>query len=111
MSDLVMVAAEALVPFLAGGATAVASGTAEEAGSDLYRAATSLVGKIRNRLHGTEAPEIEEVLRSALAEGVIAEKELELVASAAQAEYAIRVDKVKAKNVFIGRTKIDRFEA
>jgi hypothetical protein len=111
MGDLVVAAAEALVPFLAGGATAVATGTAEEAGSDLYRAATSLVGKIRNRLHGAEAPEVEAVLRSALAEGVIAEEELERVTSAARAEQAIHIGKVKGKNVFIGTTKIDKFEA
>jgi hypothetical protein len=111
MGDLVVAAAEALVPFLAGGATAVATGTAEEAGSDLYRAAMTLLGKIRSRLHGTEPPEVQAALRSALAEGVIVEEELELVASAAQAEQSIHIGRVKGKNVFIGTTKIDKFDA
>jgi hypothetical protein len=111
MSDLVVAAAEALVPFLTGGATAVATGTAEEAGSDLYRAATSLAGKIRNRLRGRDAHEVQAVLESALAEGIIVEEDLERVASAAQAEAAIHVGKVKAKNVFIGTTNIDKFKA
>jgi hypothetical protein len=71
MSDVIGIAADALVPILAAGGGAVATGAAGEAGSELYKAAASVIAKIGRRLHGrkTTKAEVAEALQSAIDDG------------------------------------------
>ena len=112
MSDLIA-AADALVPFLATGAGAVAAGTAEEAGAELYKSATSVIGKIRHRLRGTGRAEVEAALSDALDDGTLSTEDLRSLRAAFDASQGttnITVGDVKAENSFIGKNiTIDRF--
>lgn len=112
MSDPLVSVAETLIPFLAGGATAVAAGTSEGPGVDLCRAVSFLVGKLRDRIRGTDTSEVRAVLEAALAEGVITEADLLRVwSSTPGSRTTIRVDEVKVENSPSDTTNIDTFKA
>lgn len=110
MSDLVTVTADALLPFLAAGGAAVGAGVADQAGSDLYKATTALLAKIRNRLRGTSKADLEAAVRDALADGSVTTQELEhlrtvYVRSKSNASSVI-VGTVNAETSFVGNTEI-----
>jgi hypothetical protein len=114
VSELLTAASQALLPFVAAGAGAVAVGTAEEAGAELYRAATSLLSRIRHRLAGQERVDIEVALRDALHDGSVTEDDLvhlRNVHEAYQQAVHIHVKRIDAKNAFLGTTNIRNFEA
>lgn len=114
MSDLVTAAADALLPFVAAGAGAVAAGSADQAGRELYKAADSVLTKIRHRLRGQARASVEKAVRDALAEGLITREELERLRIACESYRSathITVAQVNAKNSFVGTTNIDKFEA
>ncbi|NLT54420.1 MAG: hypothetical protein GXX79_07585 [Actinomycetales bacterium] len=116
MTQFVTDAATALLPFVGAGGAAVAAGTAEELGADLYRSATGLLGKLRDRLRGTAREDVEDALHSCLEDGTVEEEELRqftmlaknVSVDASQATY--QVGTVEAKNVLFGAT-IDTFNA
>lgn len=109
MSELVQAAAEILVPFVGAGAGAVAGGSAEEAGADLYRLATGVIAKLGHRLKGRTAKDLEAAIDEALAGDVVSQAELQDLVRAAQAPVVGAVDIRKAKNVFVGTTHIGTF--
>lgn len=114
MSDLVTTAADALLPFVAAGASAVAAGSAEEAGRELFKAADSVLAKIRHRLGGTGKAQVEKALRDALADGLLTKGELEQLYIAYEtyrSTTSIAVSQINAKNSFVGTTNIDKFQA
>jgi hypothetical protein len=114
MSELITAAADALLPFVAGGASAVAVGSAEEAGAELYKAATSVLAKIKHRLGGADRAHVEIAVRDALADGSLSEQELMHLRAAYESDRNttnINVSRIKAKNSFVGTTNIDKFQA
>jgi hypothetical protein len=114
MSDLVITAADVLLPFVAAGASAVAAGSAEEAGRELYKAADSVLAKIRHRLGGKSKTQVEKALRDAMTDGLVTEGELEQLCTAYEAyrgTTSIAVSQINAKNSFVGTTNIDKFQA
>jgi hypothetical protein len=110
MSDLVTVTADALLPFLAAGGAAVGAGAANQAGSDLYKSATAVLGKIRNRLRGAGKADLEAAIREALADGSVTIQELEGLRTAyvLSQEHAsgVVVGNVSAETSFVGHTEI-----
>lgn len=114
MSDLVVSAADALVPFLATGAAAVAAGTAQEAGAELYKSAMSVIEKIGRWLHGTDRADVEAALHAALDEGVLSTGDLRALRAAHEASLGtanVSVGTMNAKNNFVGNISIERFQA
>jgi hypothetical protein len=111
MSDLVAVAADALLPFLAAGAGAVGAGAADQAGADLYKSATGVLGKLGKRLRGVGKADIEATIREALEEGLVTRSDLERLQTAyllARNNSSIVVGKVDADTSFVGNTKIGK---
>ena len=112
MSDLVTVAADALLPFLAAGGAAVGAGAADQAGADLYKSATAILRKIRNRLRGAGKADIEAAIRDALAEGLVTRADLERLQSvyvlSQQNSPTVVVGSVNADISIVGKTKIGK---
>lgn len=114
MNDLVVSAADVLVPFLATGAAAVAAGTAQEAGAELYKSATSVIAKIRCWLRGTGRADVEAALHVALDEGVLSMADLRALYAAYEASRGtanVSIATINAKNSIVGNVRIERFEA
>ena len=78
MSAPVQEAAQALAPLLSNGADVAARELAGQAGSAFARAALQLISKLRSSLKSTEPDqaEIEDALRTGLAESKIADTEV-----------------------------------
>ena len=114
MSELITSAAQALLPFVAGGAGAVAVGSAEEAGADLYRAATAILAKLRHRLLGEDVKQVEAALSQAMAEGLVTPEELRRLREAADAvrgSATINVGTIQAKTSLVGDIDIGTLNA
>jgi hypothetical protein len=112
MSDVISVAADALLPILAAGGGAVATGAAGEAGSELYQAATSVLAKIGKRMRGGRVSKAEVVsaLQSTLQDGELTMPEVERLCAAYRGSgSAVNnfVGEVKAKASFVGNVTID----
>jgi len=112
MSDLVAVAADALLPFLAAGGAAVGGGAADQVGADLYKSATAILGKIKNRLRGVGKADIEAAIRDALAEDLVTLSDLRRLQSAyvlsQRNSPTVVVGSVNADASFVGNTKIGK---
>jgi hypothetical protein len=109
MNDVISVAADALLPILAAGGGAVASGAANEAGTELYKAATSVIAKIVNLVRGIGKPdlsktEVMSAIRAALDDGSLTMTEIDRLCSAYRTSPDYYVGSVKADNVFIGNS-------
>jgi hypothetical protein len=114
MTALVQATADIIVPVLAGGAGAVVSGAADEAGAELYRAVSRVVNRVRHLFAGSDTPSVVSGLTAGLQEGLINENDLRAVAEAHSAYIAsvhYSVGSIEAKNSFVGETRIQTFNA
>lgn len=112
MSDVISVAADALLPILVAGGGAVATGAAGEAGSELYKTAMSVLAKIGKRLRGGRVgkAEVASALQGALDDGELAMAEVERLCAAYRGSGNTVnnfVGKVDAEASFVGNVTID----
>src|SRR4051794_8778464 len=80
MTTLIQETAQIVAPLLAGGAGAVMSGIADEAGAELYRKATELIDRVRHLLGREANPRtIERALDEGLRTGLLRDSDLKTV--------------------------------
>lgn len=110
-AELVHQAAEILTPLLAGGAGAMVAGAGKDTGSDVYRAAKNLLGRIGHLIKrdATTEEAVTSALSAALDTSVVTTAELEELVLLAQANPApaignVQVGDVKAQTSFVGNT-------
>jgi hypothetical protein len=92
-------AVNVIFPFVAGGATATATGFAEAGGERVFDAATRLSGRLRHRLGDGEVTkeDLHRALEQGLTEGEVSEQDLKAL-----------VDLDRATRTSIGRIDADR---